>query len=129
MRICSTKLLVYLGYSYSMTHKLTPRQLMQYSSYHDYYGHSVKMQWRSAIDTCILCGWIKGTNRAALLPLSCSTVLCFTSEKHNKLVIAWTVCAVWVIKQGLEAPYNTRLRLMLYGPLDPTLCALLLIQH
>ena len=49
-----------------------------------------------------------------------------------KLVIAWTVCAVWVIKHsvwGLEAPYNTRLRLMLYGPLDPTLCALLLIQH
>ena len=31
---------------------------------------------------------------------------------------------------GLEAPYNTRLCLMLHGPLDPiTLCALLLIQH
>ena len=30
---------------------------------------------------------------------------------------------------GLEAPYNTWLRLVLYGPLDPTLCALLLMQH
>ena len=30
---------------------------------------------------------------------------------------------------GLEAPYNTRLRLVLYVPLDPTFCALLLIQH
>ena len=54
----------------------------------------------------------------------------YTSEKHNELVIAWTVCAaVWVIKHsvwGLEAPYNTWHRLVLYGPLDPTLCALLL---
>ena len=34
-----------------------------------------------------------------------------------------------VFSVSLEAPYNTRLRLMLYGPLDPTLCALLLIQQ
>ena len=43
--------------------------------------------------------------------------------------IAWAVCAVGVIKHsvwGLEAPYNTRLHLVLYGP---TLCALLLSQH
>ena len=38
------------------------------------------------------------------------------------MILEWSV---W----GLKAPYNTRLHLVLYGPLDPTLCALLLIQH
>ena len=33
-------------------------------------------------------------SHTALLLLQYSTVLCFTDEKHNKLVIAWTVCAV-----------------------------------
>ena len=43
-------------------------------------------------------------SHTALLPLSYSTVLCFTDEKHNKLVIARTVCAVKHSVWGLEAP-------------------------
>ena len=38
-------------------------------------------------------------SHTALLPLSYSTVLCFTGEKHNKLVIAWTVCAVHALNK------------------------------
>ena len=84
--------------------------------------HLLDFEWR-----------IKGTSCAVRVIQHC--YLCNAAQfcaLQMKNTIAWTVCAVRVIKHsvwGLEAPYNTWLRLVLYGPLDPTLCALLLIQH
>ena len=54
----------------------------------------------------------------------------FCALQHNKLVIAWTVCMCCMSNKALgvgsRGTIQTRLCLVLYGPLDPTLCPLLL---
>ena len=75
-------------------------------------------------------------SHTVLLPLSCNTVLCFIYiimyTDENTISMDSMCCMsnkALRVHGGLEAPYNTRLCLVLYGPLDPTLRALLLIQH
>ena len=57
-------------------------------------------------------------SHTTLLPLSCNQ---FCALEMKTQYFSYSMDSV--------APYNTRHRLVLYGPLDPTLCALLLIQH